>query len=50
MVYKPFPDGSVERVGTSSTDGGKNWQLDYDFTYRRSTKAAVSEQLAIGYQ
>ena len=36
MVYKPLPDGSVEQVGTVSTDGGKSWQPGYDYTYRRN--------------
>jgi hypothetical protein len=39
MVYKPLPDGSVEQVGTLSTDGGKSWQLSYDYTYRPTKKA-----------
>lgn len=35
MVYRARADGSVEQVGTVSTDGGRSWQPGYDLVYRR---------------
>jgi len=35
MEYRPHPDGSVEQIGTVSTDGGKSWQPGYDYIYRK---------------
>jgi hypothetical protein len=38
MTYEAKPDGSVVQTGYQSSDGGKNWQLRYQFVYRRSTQ------------
>jgi hypothetical protein len=35
MTYSRLPDGSVRQFGEQSTDGGKNWAVSFDFTYRR---------------
>jgi hypothetical protein len=35
MIYRPHPDGSVEQIGTVSTDGGATWQAGYDYFYRK---------------
>jgi hypothetical protein len=35
MTVSAQADGSVRQQGEFSTDGGKNWQPGYDFTYRR---------------
>ena len=34
MTYTRGADGSVRQLGTRSTDGGRTWQPNYDFTYR----------------
>jgi hypothetical protein len=35
MEYRPHADGSVEQIGTASTDGGATWQPGYDYIYRK---------------
>ena len=35
MVYHPLPDGSVEQIGTASTDYGKHWKPRYDYIYKK---------------
>ncbi len=35
MVYHPLPDGSVEQIGTVSTDYGRHWKPGYDYIYRK---------------
>jgi hypothetical protein len=35
MEYRPHADGSVEQIGTISTDGGATWQPAYDYIYRK---------------
>jgi hypothetical protein len=35
MVYHKLPDGSVEQIGTASTDSGKQWKPRYDYIYRK---------------
>ncbi len=35
MTYRPNADGSVQQIGMTSTDSGKNWIASYDYTYRR---------------
>ena len=35
MVYRKLPDGSVEQIGTASTDYGKHWKPRYDYIYRK---------------
>lgn len=37
MTYEAKRDGSVVQTGYQSSDGGKSWQLRYQFVYRRST-------------
>lgn len=39
MTYTPSPDGSVRQFGEASTDGGKTWAPNFDFTYRPSRTA-----------
>lgn len=34
MTYSHNPDGSVRQLGEASTDGGKTWAPNFDFTYR----------------
>jgi hypothetical protein len=36
MSYSKNPDGSVRQFGEQSTDEGKNWSPQFDFTYRRA--------------
>jgi hypothetical protein len=36
MVYRRLADGSVEQIGTASTDGGTTWKPRYDYIYRKS--------------
>lgn len=36
MEYRPHGDGSVEQIGTVSTDGGATWQPGYDYIYRKT--------------
>lgn len=36
MIYRPEADGSIRQVGTLSTDGGRTWRPNYDYTYRRT--------------
>jgi hypothetical protein len=33
MIYTRGTDGSVRQLGVQSTDGGRNWQPSFDFTY-----------------
>lgn len=35
MTYRPNVDGSVQQIGTVSSDGGRSWSPGYDYTYRR---------------
>jgi len=37
MTYTRGPDGSVRQFGEASTDGGKTWAVNFDFTYRPAT-------------
>jgi hypothetical protein len=39
MTYSKNADGSVRQFGEQSTDDGKTWQPNFDFTYR-AAKAA----------
>lgn len=39
MTYTHNPDGSVRQFGEASTDGGKTWTPNFDFTYRPSRTA-----------
>lgn len=34
MTYSKNADGSVRQHGEQSTDGGKSWSTNFDFTYR----------------
>jgi hypothetical protein len=36
MTFEPRKDGSVVQTGYASVDGGKTWQLNYEFVYRKS--------------
>jgi len=36
MSYSKNADASVRQVGEQSTDGGKNWNPSFDFTYKPS--------------
>jgi hypothetical protein len=36
MTYEAKADGTVVQTGYRSADGGKSWQLQYQFVYRRS--------------
>jgi hypothetical protein len=38
MTYEAKGDGSVVQTGYQSSDGGKSWQLGYQFVYRRSAQ------------
>jgi hypothetical protein len=35
MAYRPHADGTVEQVGTVSSDGGRTWRPGYSYLYRR---------------
>lgn len=35
MVYRKLDDGSVEQIGTVSTNFGRKWTPGYDYIYRR---------------
>lgn len=35
MVYRPLAGGSVEQIGTVSTDYGRHWKPGYDYIYRK---------------
>lgn len=39
MTYTRGPDGSVRQFGEASTDGGKTWATNFDFTYRPAKAA-----------
>jgi hypothetical protein len=41
MTFEPQKDGSVIQTGYGSADGGKTWQLNYQFVYRT---AGASQQ------
>lgn len=38
MTYSRNADGSVRQHGEQSTDDGKNWSTNFDFTYHPKTK------------
>jgi hypothetical protein len=38
MTYEAKPDGSVVQTGYQSSDGGKSWQLRYQFVYRKAAQ------------
>lgn len=35
MTFSRLPNGDVRQYSQGSTDGGKTWSTEYDFTYRR---------------
>jgi hypothetical protein len=35
MVYRKLDDGSVEQIGTGSTDYGRHWKPMYDYIYKK---------------
>jgi hypothetical protein len=35
MVYHPLPDGSVEQIGSASTEYGRHFKTGYDYIYRK---------------
>jgi hypothetical protein len=35
MVYRRLPDGSVEQIGSVSTEFGRKWKPLYDYLYRK---------------
>lgn len=35
MEYRPHADGSIEQIGTISTDYGRHWKPGYDYIYRK---------------
>ncbi len=35
MVYHALPDGSVEQIGTVSSDYGRHWKPRYDYIYKK---------------
>ncbi|HVU20784.1 MAG TPA: hypothetical protein VHE09_08640 [Rhizomicrobium sp.] len=35
MIYRHLADGSVEQIGTVSTDYGRHYQPGYDYIYRK---------------
>jgi hypothetical protein len=37
MTYTSAADGSVRQLGETSSDDGKTWTPNFDFTYRRRT-------------
>ena len=39
MTYSRNPDGSVRQFGEQSTDDGKSWSPNFDFTYRPAAAA-----------
>ena len=41
LQFIPLPDGSVRQYSRGSVDGGKTWQVEYDFTYRRAAAAGA---------
>lgn len=40
MTYSKNPDGSVRQHGEQSTDDGKSWSTNFDFTYHPKARSA----------
>jgi len=43
LRFFALPAGEVRQLSEGSTDGGKSWSVEYDFTYRRAPQAGARD-------